>query len=471
MQDKGAEFESKLSKDLEEILEGSFDGILVTDRDTNVLYVNKSYERVAEIPLSDLVGHSMKELYNPVWMPISVASIVVKEKKPVSKRHVVKSGRHIIVTGRPIFDDQGEVQKVVINARDISEIYDLREELLESRAVTKMYTDRFDFDDADYIEKEGGLVAVSKQMRKIISLAEKIAPFQATILILGESGVGKEEVAKIIHKKSTRASKPFITINCGAIPHELLESELFGYERGAFTGAMNTGKEGLIEAADGGTIFLDEIGETTLDFQVKLLRFLETREVRRVGSTASRIVDVRVIAATNKDLYNLVQEGKFREDLFYRLNIVEIDVPPLSERVDDIVPLANLFLNRFNRKYAQEKVLTYDLVKALESHNWVGNVRELKNVIENMVVVSNNEYLQTEDLPWEVNLRTRWIDEEDDEEPESFFETPLNEAMEKYEKEIIERTRKKYGSTRIMAEKLKVNQSTIVRKMQKYGIK
>ena len=471
MQDKGAEFESKLSKDLEEILEGSFDGILVTDRDTNVLYVNKSYERVAEIPLSDLVGHSMKELYNPVWMPISVASIVVKEKKPVSKRHVVKSGRHIIVTGRPIFDEQGEVQKVVINARDISEIYDLREELLESRAVTKMYTDRFDFDDADYIEKEGGLVAVSKQMRKIISLAEKIAPFQATILILGESGVGKEEVAKIIHKKSTRASKPFITINCGAIPHELLESELFGYERGAFTGAMNTGKEGLIEAADGGTIFLDEIGETTLDFQVKLLRFLETREVRRVGSTASRIVDVRVIAATNKDLYNLVQEGKFREDLFYRLNIVEIDVPPLSERVDDIVPLANLFLNRFNRKYAQEKVLTYDLVKALESHNWVGNVRELKNVIENMVVVSNNEYLQTEDLPWEVNLRTRWIDEEDDEEPESFFETPLNEAMEKYEKEIIERTRKKYGSTRIMAEKLKVNQSTIVRKMQKYGIK
>ena len=160
--------DNKLSKELEEILEGSFDGILVTDKDTNVLYVNKSYERVAEIPLSDLVGHSMKELYNPVWMPTSVASIVVKEKKPVSKRQVVKSGRHIMVTGRPVFDEDGEVKKVVINARDISEIYDLREELLETRAVTKMYTDRFDYDDADFIEKEGGLVAVSKQMRQII---------------------------------------------------------------------------------------------------------------------------------------------------------------------------------------------------------------------------------------------------------------------------------------------------------------
>ena len=464
--------DNKLSKELEEILEGSFDGILVTDKDTNVLYVNKSYERVAEIPLSDLVGHSMKELYNPVWMPTSVASIVVKEKKPVSKRQVVKSGRHIMVTGRPVFDEDGEVKKVVINARDISEIYDLREELLETRAVTKMYTDRFDYDDADFIEKEGGLVAVSKQIRQIISLAEKIAPFQATVLILGESGVGKEEVAKFIHKHSTRSDKPFIPINCGAIPHDLLESELFGYERGAFTGAMNTGKEGLIEAAEGGTIFLDEIGETTLDFQVKLLRFLETREIRKVGSTSSKTVDVRVIAATNKDLYELVQEGKFRDDLFYRLNVVQIDVPPLSERIDDIMPLANLFLNRFNRKYSQEKVLTYDLVKALESHKWVGNVRELKNVIENMVVVSNNEYLQTEDLPWHINLRSRWIDEEDDEEPpESFFEIPLNEAMENYEREILERTHKKYGSTRIMADKLKVNQSTIVRKMQKYGIK
>ena len=463
--------DNRISKELEEILEGSFDGILVTDKDTNVLYVNKSYERVAEIPLSDLVGHSMKELYNPVWMPNSVASIVVEEKKPVSKRQVVKSGRHIMVTGRPIFDENGEVKKVVINARDISEIYDLREELLESKAVTKMYTDRFDYDIADFIEKEGGLVAVSKQMRKIISLAERIAPFQATVLILGESGVGKEEVAKFIHKNSTRADKPFIPINCGAIPHDLLESELFGYERGAFTGAMTAGKEGLIEAAEGGTIFLDEIGETTLDFQVKLLRFLETHEIRRVGSTVSKNVDVRVIAATN-NLYSLVEEGTFRDDLFYRLNVVQIDVPPLSERIDDIMPLANLFLNRFNRKYNQEKILTYDLIKALEKHKWVGNVRELKNVIENMVVVSNNEYLQTEDLPWHMNLKTRWIDEEDEETvPESFFETPLNEAMDNFEKEILERAHKKYGSSRMMAEKLKVNQSTIVRKMQKYGIK
>ena len=463
--------ENSLSKELEEILEGSFDGILVTDKDTNVLYANKSYERVAEIPLSDLEGHAMKDLYNPVWLPNSVASIVAEEKRPVSKRQVVKSGRHIMVTGRPVFDEEGEIKKIVINARDISEIYDLREELIESRATNKMYTDRFDYDDAIDIDKEGGIVAVSKPMRRIITLAEKIAPFQATVLISGESGVGKEEVAKFIHKNSTRKDKPFIPVNCGAIPHDLLESELFGYEKGAFTGAISTGKMGLAEAADGGTIFLDEIGETTLEFQVKLLRFLETGEIRRVGSTQSKNVDARVIAATNKDLMELVREGKFRDDLFYRLNVVQINVPNLSERTEDIMPLANLFLNRFNRKYGQEKMLTYDVIKEMENHDWVGNVRELKNVIENMVVVSNNEYLQTEDLPWEVSERSVWEDEEEDDPPESFFEVPLNDAMDMYEKEILERAHRKYGSTRLMADKLKVNQSTIVRKMQKYGIK
>ena len=317
-------------------------------------------------------------------------------------------------------------------------------------------------------QKASPILAVSKEMKDALSLAEKVANFQATVLILGESGVGKEEVAKFIHKNSMRRDKPFIAINCGAIPDNLLESELFGYEKGAFTGAINTGKEGLLEAAAGGTVFLDEIGETPLDFQVKLLRFLESKEIRRVGSNHSKSVDVRVLAATNRNLETMIEEGTFRRDLYYRINVVQIEVPPLRKRKEDIVPLASFFLQKYNQKYGQEKLLTMELVDELEKYQWVGNVRELKNVIENMVIVSNNEYLQTEDLPWDVKdkkmQKRRLIDEISEQD------LTLGEAVAELEKQILLRTRETCSSTREMAVKLDVNQSTIVRKMQKYNI-
>ena len=307
-------------------------------------------------------------------------------------------------------------------------------------------------------------------MRDVLTLAEKVAPFQATVLILGDSGAGKEEVAKFVHRHSMRSDKPFIAINCGAIPFELLESELFGYEKGAFTGAMQMGKKGLIEAAEGGTIFLDEIGETSLDFQVKLLRFLETKEVRKVGGLESKTVDVRVIAATNKNLAEMAQEGTFREDLYYRLNVVQINIPSLSKRVDDIMPLANLFINRYNKKYCQHKLLTYDVIKELEAHEWTGNVRQLKNVIENMVIVSNNEYLQTEDLPWEPKVTEKGEVDRLVKDIVDIDSLTLAEATEELEKTILRRAKETCHSTREMANKLDVNQSTIVRKLQKYGL-
>ena len=272
-----------------------------------------------------------------------------------------------------------------------------------------------------------------------------------------------------MHQNSTRKDQPFIVVNCGAIPDNLLESELFGYEKGAFTGAVQAGKAGLFEAAAGGTIFLDEIGEIPLDLQVKLLRFLESKEIRRVGSVDTKIVDVRIVAATNRDLAEMVQEGTFREDLYYRLNVVQIDVPPLRKRVDDIMPLASLFLNRYNKKYHQEKKLTYDLIKALEHYPWPGNVRQLKNIMENMVVVSNNEYLQPEDLPWNESgkkgMTAQLIDSLAENE-----EIGLNEAIDALELQILTNAKESCGTTRKIAEKLKVNQSTIVRKLQKYGL-
>jgi PAS domain S-box-containing protein/TyrR family helix-turn-helix protein len=451
-----------------EILEGSFDGILVTDADGKILYVNSSYERVAEIKRSDMEGKTMRDLINPVWMPNSVAYVVAEQKTTVSKRQVVKSGRHIMVTGRPIFDAKGEIKLIVINARDITEIYDLSEELQKARQVEKMYMDHFS-DISSVIKKEVPILAVSKAMKDTLQLAEKVAGFQTTVLIIGDSGVGKEEVAKYIHQMSMRKDGPFIAVNCGAIPDNLLESELFGYEKGAFTGALQTGKTGLIEAAQGGTIFLDEIGETSLDFQVKLLRFLETKEIRRIGNVANKTIDVRVIAATNRDLKLLMEEGKFREDLFYRMNVVQITVPPLSARREDIMPLAAFFLQNANQKYNQEKWLTYDVVKELENKSWEGNVRELKNVIENMVIVSNNEYLQVEDLPWyKEELMQRKGHRGN--EVSLWEELSLQEAMDDYERELLLKLKETCSTTREMAERLKVNQSTVVRKLQKYGI-
>ncbi|MCQ4637422.1 sigma 54-interacting transcriptional regulator [Anaerovorax odorimutans] len=464
-------YQKELNRELEEILEGSFDGILVTDAEGKILYANHSYERVAEIRKKDMEGKTMKDLINPVWMPNSVAYIVAEQKQPVSKRQIVKSGRHIIVTGRPVFDKKGNIKKIVINARDITEIYELTEELQRSREMGKMYLESYS-EPASYMENNGKspILAASKEMRSILSLAKKVANFQATVLILGESGVGKEEVAKYIHNNSLRSEKPFVVLNCGAIPANLLESELFGYEKGAFTGAVQAGKEGLLEAADGGTVFLDEIGETPLDFQVKLLRFLESKEIRRVGAVESKNIDVRIIAATNRDLAQMVEEGTFREDLYYRLNVVQIDVPPLRKRVDDIMPLAFLYLRRYNELYNQEKLLTHEVIKELEKYPWAGNVRQLKNVIENMVIVSSNDYLQTEDLPWVTQEMRSPSQKMVGAVLENSDGMSLNEATEALEKLMFQRARETCGTTREIADKLKVNQSTVVRKLRKYNL-
>jgi TyrR family helix-turn-helix protein len=298
-------------------------------------------------------------------------------------------------------------------------------------------------------------------MRSIYSLAKKISNFNTTVMILGESGVGKEHLARFLHNASTiRKDKPFIAINCGAIPENLLESELFGYTGGAFTGASKSGKHGLIKAADGGTLFFDEISEMSLNLQVKLLRVLETRTINRVGSSEDEPVDIRVVVATNKNLKDMVKEGTFREDLYYRLNVVAIEIPPLRERQDEIIPLALRFLNQFNKQYGQNKRLSYDVLQELVGQDWPGNIRQLRNVIENMVVVSNNEYLQLNDLPWKKEL-VKTNEEKN---------LSLKELIDAYEKAILEEAKEQYGSSRKMAEALKVDQSTIVRKLKKYKI-
>ena len=452
-----------LSNNLEEIMEASFDGIMVTDGDGNCLFANRSYTKDTGILNEEIVGHNVRELLNPAWMRTSIALEVIEQKKTISMEHDTKNGNHILVTGNPIYDEAGNIVKIVVNTRDLSKIADLKLQLDEAEAMNKLYMERMgiDHNNSDQLLLgTNGTVVVNKHMRDIYEIARRVSTYNTTVLITGESGTGKELVARYIHQcDPSRKDKPFVVINCGAIPANLLESELFGYEEGTFTGELKGGKKGLFEEAEGGVLFLDEIGEMDLSLQVKLLRVLESRTVMRVGSSKEKKVDIRVVAATNRELEKEVREGRFRDDLYYRLNVVSLKVPPLRERIDDILPIATKFTNSFNKLYGQNKKLTYDLVSELEDYPWPGNIRELKNVIENMVVVSQNEYLRSGDLPW-----GRDSGEILDEQP------TLKAAMEDFEKRFLQKAKERWKTTEKIGEMLDVNQSTISRKLRKYGI-
>lgn len=453
-----------LSRQLRIVFERSFDGILVTDGKGNVLLVNDSYERITGIKKSEMIGRNMIELLNADWMKDSVVFPVIERKSPVSMTHMAKNGKSVIVTGVPVCDGE-KVEMVIVNARDVSEMYELKEELMKSKEMEKLYFNQLKSNRKD--DDSGGLVVVSPVMKEIYSLAKKVSSFNTNVLILGESGVGKEEVAKYVHENSRRRDKPFVVINCAAIPESLLESELFGYEKGAFTGAERD-KEGLFETADSGTLFLDEIGDMPLFLQVKLLRFLETRAITRVGGTTPVTVDVRVLAATNKDLRTMMADGSFREDLYYRLNVIELRIPPLRQRVEDIGPLCLYFINDLNKRYGQNKKITYDVIKQLEQKPWIGNVRELKNTMERMIVMSNNEYLQIGDMTSGIpggyeqeDLRTRI-------KVDGII--PINDAVSEVERQILQSALSKYKSTRKIAEALHTSQSTVVYKLRKHNL-
>jgi len=451
--------------EMQEIIEGSFDGILVTDGEGNVLLVNQSYVRHTDIQKEELLGHNVRELINPVWMKNSVALLAIEQQKPVSMHHTTRNNKNIMVTGTPIFDADNDIKKVVVNTRDISEIYNLREELIKAREMEKIYFDQINNDkENSMFGWNKDIVIANPKMREIYSLAKKVCNFNAPVLISGESGVGKEMLAKFIHTGSAlRKDKPFVAVNCGAIPENLLESELFGYAEGSFTGALKGGKQGLFEAANGGTLVLDEIGEMSPNLQVKLLRVLETRTVSKVGSAEPIPVDIFLIAMTNRNLDEMVEKGTFREDLYYRLNVINIKIPPLRERKDEILPLSLRFLNHFNKQYGQNKTLTYEVIQEFLDHPWQGNTRQLKNVIENMVVVSNNEYLQLNDVPWLAGKIPK-------EEILDRSIMSLQELLDSYERSILERMKVKQMRTREIARILKIDQSTVVRKLQKYGL-
>ena len=333
------------------------------------------------------------------------------------------------------------------------------------------------------------IIGESKPIRDVFDVVARAAGSQSTVMIYGESGTGKELIARALHMNSPRASKPFIAVNCGAIPHELLEGELFGYEKGSFTGAVNT-RIGRMELANQGTIFFDEIGDMPTSLQVKLLRVLAEREIDRIGSTKPTPIDIRVITATHRNLEESIKEGSFREDLFYRLNIIPINLPPLRERKTDIPLLADHFLKQFN-KTAIPKTISDEAMQFLVNYSWPGNIRELANFIERMVVLSIGSTITPRDLPEKVlgdTPKEKWQPLEEDEEgnPAQILQQSLGQSfhvgipeeginlkktVEEFEKELLLEALEKTGWVKNKAANLLgLNRTTLVEKLKKMKI-
>jgi len=452
----------KILKELNTIYELSPDGIFVTDGDGITLRVNKRVQNTLGLPADRLIGKNVKELVaEGVFYP-SVTLKVLEKKKTVTMMQNLKSGKRVIVTGTPVYDEKNRISRVISTTRDITELMELKEKLENAEELMKQYQIQLHDLQHNYEETSDKLYVKSQAMKKIFNTAMKIAKVDVSVLLQGESGVGKNIIAYEIHRNSDRNLGQFVEINCGAIPQNLLESELFGYEKGAFTGANKDGKLGLIQLADKGTLFLNEVGDLPLGLQVKLLKFLQEKKITRLGSTKEIEVDTRIIAATNKDLKQLLNNGMFREDLYYRLNVVSFLIPPLRERKEEIPGLLFFYLDIFNKKYSLKKRLHSKTIYFLMNYNWPGNVRELVNVVERLVVTADNEeitsdLLPTEILPLNASKQARIIG--------------LKTAVERAEKEQLEFALKQCKNTTEMASLLGVSQPTIVRKLQKYNLK
>ena len=457
------EYIKDLNKDLNAILSSIYDEILVVNHKGELIrYSETIINDFWGGALKDLLGKNLLDLERKGLFSPSVTRLVLEQKKKVSIVQETKSGRKILAVGNPVFSETGELHRIIIASRDITEATRLKTELHEMKKISEQYKKELDnFKNKDRFLKK--LIYCSPKMEQIINQAKKIADFSSNVLISGESGVGKEVIAQAIHQLGNRSSKPFLKLNCGAIPESLLESELFGYTKGAFTGADKNGKEGYFKRADQGILFLDEIGEMPLHLQVKLLRVLQEQEVIPIGSTVPTKINVQIIAATNKSLEKMVEAGTFREDLFYRLNVIPLQVPPLRERMEDVPVLAFHFLQQLNEKYNKNYHLTPDAMNLLEFYSWPGNVRELQNMIERLVVSADDPVIEAEFVS---KFLTPGYDFKKS-KPVITRVLPLQEALHSVEEQLILLAMKQYKTTTKAAKALGISQSSVSRKYQK----
>ncbi|WP_377867066.1 sigma-54 interaction domain-containing protein [Bacillus sp. R86525] len=437
--------------DLQDVFEYAFDEIFVTDDKGIVVRVNSMCERHYQLAAKELVGKHVQELQKEGIFYPSATLEVIEKKRPVELVQTTKSGEYLHVRTRPVFDEQGNLRRVISYSRDLTELYQLRKKVEEMDNQLKTYKKEL----RETYEHEG-LIFKSIAMQKIVETIKKVSVVDSTVLVLGETGVGKSRLVRHLHEVSHRKNESFYEINCAALPTNLIESELFGYSGGSFTGANREGKKGLLEAAHKGTLFLDEIGEMPLEIQAKLLQVLQEKTFRPVGGRDLKKVDVRIVAATNRDLSKMVKEGTFRKDLYYRLNVIPISIPPLRERTEDILPLVYHYLQHFNKKYGRDVKLAPSTLQMFVGYSWEGNNREIENVIERIVITAD-DVVTIEDLP--ISMQESTVEQSGQ---------SLYKMLEEVERNIILKTYKTHGSSYKVAEFLKISQSAATRKIKKF---
>lgn len=442
------------------VMNSAQEGIYITDGEGYTLKINETYSLLTDIHQQDVEGKHVSELINFGYFDSSVTAKVLKFREKVSIMQRINNERNIwLVTGIPVFDKHNNLILIINTVYDLTRLNDLQEKLKKQNISIKKQEKEIQ-KLRSKIHESSNFVAQSPSMDIIVDRINRLGDVNTSALILGETGSGKNVIAERIHSLSKKKSKPFIEVNCGAVPEQLFESELFGYIKGAFTGASGEGKKGLIEAADGGTLFLDEIGELPITLQVKLLTVLQSKRVRRVGEVNDRNVDVRIIAAANKDPEELIKRNKLREDLFYRLSVVTLKLPPLRERKEDIYLLTKLFLDKFNERHGKNLKFAKEVFFAFEFHQWPGNIRELEHVIEQLVVLNDGPVITSTDLS-DPFKEIATVSEEN---------LPLKEAVHSFEKNYIRELWNKHKNIYTVAEILGIHRTTLLRKAEKLDI-
>jgi PAS domain S-box-containing protein len=458
---RASSFFQRMEKDYLSILESLHDDFVIVNGDGQLITVLPNFETFYGVPASEVLGKTVYEMEDLKIFNPSIAARVMRSKKTETVLQMTGSGKYLMCTAIPIKEESGNIIKVVSFSRDVTQFELLKEQHAKLQDAIQFYDQEL-ARLKEIQEASEEIIGDSREIKTIVEMLMKASSFDATVLLTGESGVGKSMHAKFIHKHSSRSKGPFVEINCGAIPETLFESELFGYEKGAFSGASSGGKMGWIEKANSGTLFLDEVADLPFAMQVKLLKVLDNKKVSRVGSLKEIEVNFRLVAATNQNLEKLVKAGTFREDLFHRINVISIQVPPLRDRKNDILNLTSFFTKKYSEKYSREINFSSKALDALLNYKWPGNVRELENLVERLFLTVDGYVVTEKDLPATITKK----------EPQPIYSIEnqtLPEVLASIEKEIILNSYKKHGNTTKVASELGISQPSVSVKLKKYG--
>ncbi|WP_131058095.1 sigma-54 interaction domain-containing protein, partial [Clostridioides difficile] len=457
------------------------DEICVSDDKGIIIYCNKAFEENYGLKKEDILGKNVSFLEDSGYSTKSPIPIVLKTKTKFSLEQDTQTGKKLIITATPIFDENGNLEFTVENCRDITELNNIKNKLEDTKKQVKKYKSEVETLYRTALRIEDTVIMDGIVMRPIINTVNHVSKTDVSVLLLGESGTGKSSLARYIHHNSNRSNGPFITINCATISPQLLESELFGYTSGAFTGASTKGKVGLVELANGGTLFLDEIGDIPQNLQAKFLQLIQDRTFTPVGSLKNKKVDIRIISATNVDLVSKVKEKKFREDLYYRLNVIEIKLPPLRERRDNLVEIIKYYFNRYSSDFNLNKTISKEAMDAIANYRFPGNIRELQNIIQKILLTCTDNHITIDDLP---NILTKNIHITNngnkthisqinkviisDSKSTNYKNKNFDTLIKEYEKNIILDAYEKFGSSYKVAKHLEISQSKANRLIRKY---